>query len=220
MSLMEISVDLTMQKVLEVPKFSKMKRLMPEPDIIALITLNLRYFCDAMNVKENMNIIQILETAYEFLNRYSHDSLKDLMLCLKKARNGEYGEIYNRKDQQVIMIFWKKYQEEKCSYLENQHLDTKAKESTKPLLALAKIPEQVRQQLEGQLDRFMKQISSGYISQLQQRKANGDTLQQYLAELEEWMKSASPEEIEKLRKEASARGAIEVMEVLASGYQV
>jgi len=213
---MEITAGLSMQKALEAPKFYQMQQKMTEPEIIAIIALNIRYFCDALNVKENMNMIQILETSYEFFKTYSYDSLKDLMLCLKKARNGEYGEIYNRIDQQVVMIFWQKYQEEKSVYLENKHLDTKARESTKPLLTLAKAPETIKQQLDEQLDKFMKHTASGYIARLDQRKADGDTYQQYLTNLEHWMKCATDEEIEELRKEAEAKGAREVVEVLDS----
>ena len=46
---------------------------------------------------EKMSAMEIYEFARWFIETYSHESSGDLIMCLKLAKSGHYGKIYNRK---------------------------------------------------------------------------------------------------------------------------
>jgi hypothetical protein len=213
--LMEISSGLSLPKVIDAPKFLQLKseKKMGEKSLVKLTTISLRYFCDSLMVKDCLHDIQLIETAGEIIESFPYDSPKDLMLCLKKAKKGEYGEIYNRVDQAVIFGFWSKYQEEKSVFLENKHLDWKAQEANQLLIPLHKAPEAIRKQMEANADLLRRQYLNKLLIDLEDQKTK-DPLQDYLDHVENWIKTASPEEIEALRKEAEEIGAREVVAVL------
>lgn len=62
------------------------------------------------------------------LSEHTHDRVEDFIMCLKNAKKGAYGKVYNRVDTQVILEFWRSYLEEKAHFLENTYLSNKSKE--------------------------------------------------------------------------------------------
>jgi hypothetical protein len=184
--LMEISSELTMPKVIGAQKFFQLKSKdkLGEKTLVKLTTLTLRYFCDSLMVKDCLQDVQLLETANEIIESFPYESPKDLMLCLKKAKKGEYGEIFNRVDQAVVFGFWKQYLEEKARFLENQHLDQKAQESSKPLVTLGHAPAAIRKELGGQLEKIRQQITGEYLAEIEQQRQEKDDLVEYVENLE------------------------------------
>lgn len=64
---------------------------------------------------EKMNGLEIYETATMFCEKYTHESVSDLMLCLKMAKAGELGIIYNRFDTVTLFEFFRTYLDLKWS---------------------------------------------------------------------------------------------------------
>ena len=67
-----------------------------------------------------MNGIEIYETAIMFCQKYTHESISDLMLCLKMAKAGELGTIYNRFDTATLFQFFNTYLEMKWARYESK----------------------------------------------------------------------------------------------------
>ena len=64
---------------------------------------------------EKMNELEIYETGVMFCEKYTHESISDLMLCLKMAKAGELGIIYNRFDTVTLFQFFTDYLQIKWS---------------------------------------------------------------------------------------------------------
>lgn len=87
-------------KVFQMPKESSLKLT------CAVISL----FNKSVKVStEKMNGLEIYETAVMFCEKYTHESISDLMLCLKMAKAGDLGIIYNRFDTVTLFEFFRKY---------------------------------------------------------------------------------------------------------------
>jgi len=52
---------------------------------------------------------------------YTHDRIEDLILCLRMAKEGKFGKIYNRVDTLVLMEFWNKYLDMKSHFFEEEY---------------------------------------------------------------------------------------------------
>lgn len=84
-------------------------------------------FNASLNVTtEKMSGGDIYECAV-MLAEYTHDRIEDFILCLKMAKRGDFGKIYNRVDTLVIIEFWQKYLEEKAKFMESDYLSAKSK---------------------------------------------------------------------------------------------
>lgn len=71
---------------------------------------------------EKMDEVEIYETALMFCEKYTHESVSDLMLCLKMAKAGNLGIIYNRFDTATFFEFYNEYQNLKYKQLEQNTL--------------------------------------------------------------------------------------------------
>ena len=83
-------------------------------------------FCDGIKItKDKPDGFEIIEMATLFLETYTHESISDLILCLKMVKQGKFGKIYNRFDLAVFNEFFKQYLDYKYEELENNHLSLK-----------------------------------------------------------------------------------------------
>jgi putative ubiquitin-RnfH superfamily antitoxin RatB of RatAB toxin-antitoxin module len=69
---------------------------------------------------DKMNGVEIYESAVMFCEKYTHESISDLMHCLKIAKTGEFGVMYNRFDTFTMFEYFRKYLDKKYSFLENE----------------------------------------------------------------------------------------------------
>lgn len=86
---------------------------------------------------------------------YTHDRIEDFILCLKNAKKGAYGKIYNRVDTQVILEFWKQYLEEKAHFMERNYQEVKNRtwDSRNEIDTMIIQSERKRESLEEKLNR-------------------------------------------------------------------
>lgn len=90
--------------------------------IIYLLIVDLNEY---FNVKQKMNEHQITDLAFELseeLKTYRFEEIIVLFECIKKQT---YGKIYERLDQSIIWEHFKKYDEQRNMFFENEHLQTK-----------------------------------------------------------------------------------------------
>lgn len=76
-----------------------------------------------VNIGKNMNENQIYETAQMILDSYPYFTLADINLIFKKAKKGDFGQIYDRLDGQIIFSWFTKYNSLRCSEAEEQSIN-------------------------------------------------------------------------------------------------
>lgn len=97
-----------------------------DPKIVTkMLCAIIAQFNASLNVSTTkMDAGDIYECA-TMLSEYTHDRFEDIILCLKMAKYGEFGKIYNRVDTLVIMDFWKQYLDRKAIHREHQYKTSK-----------------------------------------------------------------------------------------------
>lgn len=64
---------------------------------------------DFFNVAGGMNESQVTQTAALWIEKHPMETFEDLILCLKNAKMGKYGKIYNRIDGQIVFDWFNQY---------------------------------------------------------------------------------------------------------------
>lgn len=65
------------------------------------------------NLGKNINEEQAAETAVLLIEKYPVETLEDFAICLKKAKMGAYGKVYDRLDGHIIFEWFASYLDEK-----------------------------------------------------------------------------------------------------------
>lgn len=97
-----------------------------------VITALLRSFNDSLNLIRPMSDSQIVEVAYELVMTTEEDqlSIEDLVLFFKGAKEGKYGKILDRLDQQTVFAMLEEYRQERHRQFlrikEEKHLEHKS----------------------------------------------------------------------------------------------
>ena len=118
---------ITLQKVTTIdiaataPTVTQVNKVIGEPTTLKIICAVLRLFNDSLNTSLAMSDRQLFEYATIWADEFPQDTVKDLVLCLKRAKAGRYGPIYNRVDGSVISTFFRAYLEEKAAWGEAQN---------------------------------------------------------------------------------------------------
>jgi len=96
------------------PSISKINKKFGEDFTQAYIEgwiVNLR---DFINIGKKMSDSQTQETAMMILDEFYNVTIADINLIFKRAKLGQYGQIYDRLDGQVILSWFDKYFQERC----------------------------------------------------------------------------------------------------------
>jgi hypothetical protein len=101
-----------------------------------------------------MDTIDIVECAELLEERYSHDSVKDIILALKNAKL-KGTKFYNAIDVSVIMAICSEYFDEKAKWLESRHEQTKLKysDSNNETMTIMRAMEESAEKKQRELDR-------------------------------------------------------------------
>lgn len=112
-----------------------------ERDIVTAITGALLMAAEYFNVKESLSEVQAVQTASLFIDQHPMESFEDLLLCLKNAKLGKYGKVYNRLDGQMIFEWFRLYLDEKyerfeqIKKLEQEQWQAETMQSFAPILS-------------------------------------------------------------------------------------
>lgn len=127
MNLIKISSKLTVKEAINGTQLSRVKLDIGEDQAANVVFFIIQSLNDSVNVGNKMTDNQIFETTYDILSIYWSMKLEELVLCLRMARQGQFGEI-KRLDQPTICGFIETYiNEEKLKHIENREIDSKSK---------------------------------------------------------------------------------------------
>lgn len=106
------------ENLLSIPFKDRLPGLVKEygiKTIHGIIIIMLTDFCNYYNVIRPMTAEQIVDCAYEMINSSGEDylSIEDFTIFFQVAKNGKYGKIYDRLDQQTIFDLLEVYRQER-----------------------------------------------------------------------------------------------------------
>lgn len=79
------------------------------------------------NVKNKLSDSQCGMLAFDILEKYGTETIEDIVIMLKKARQGDFGTSYNKIDSETIFTIWMpQYLELKAIEREKMHREQKA----------------------------------------------------------------------------------------------
>jgi hypothetical protein len=120
---------LSIDHALQSPSISKVSRQHGEVNVLKAITGALMVSCEYFNTTVPFTESQAVQTASLFIDQYGAESLEDILICLKNAKAGAYGTLYNRIDGQVIFSWFQQYLDKKYERLEQMHHNKKKEAS-------------------------------------------------------------------------------------------
>lgn len=165
----QMQYGLTKEKALTDPKIFQLRKTLKKSKLIAVICAILKAFCDSIKASKTMDAVDILEAAEAIEERYSHDSVKDIILALKEAKTGVLKfegkpiTFYNAIDLSIILKILDAYFENKAIWLEQRHNELKGQysqssnETTSMMIAMERSREEKERQLEKEKRDFIRQ---------------------------------------------------------------
>ena len=100
------------------PTVGDIKRRYGEDFAQAYIETWIVNICEFVNIGKNMSPSQIYETASMIMDIYPYYKISDINLVFRKAKVGEYGQVYDRLDGQVILSWFARYHKDRCAEAE------------------------------------------------------------------------------------------------------
>lgn len=132
--------NLTVDIAIKSTHIEDLIRFTNEKDVLKAITGAILMAAEYFNVKD-MSDVQATQTASLFIEQFPMETFEDLLICLKNAKIGKYGKIYNRIDGQLIFTWFREYLEEKYERFEQikrKERDELQKETDEAFLPLLK----------------------------------------------------------------------------------
>ncbi|MBW6490986.1 MAG: hypothetical protein K0B15_07295 [Lentimicrobium sp.] len=97
---------------------AELTKQLGEKDMLKAVTGAILVAAEYFNVKGGINESQAVQTASLWIEQYPLETFEDLLLCLKNAKLGKYGIVYNRIDGQTIFEWFRAYLDEKYERFE------------------------------------------------------------------------------------------------------
>jgi|TARA_R110000822_G_scaffold2454_2_gene11731 hypothetical protein len=116
------------------PSISKLSRINQETttDEVVLLLIEASKF---FNVKNGLNEETLYDIADLIISEYKHYTMYDIGLCLKMAKLGRFGKVYERLDGGVIMDWISQYEKQRDKAIlrnaEDEHSKTKGDNSNR-----------------------------------------------------------------------------------------
>lgn len=146
--LAHMSVGLDYAQAAEARKIFQVQRSIGEGEMLKLLAVIFKAFVDAVRVPHKPDAADLIELAETVMRKYSHDSLKDVILALKEARTSGKN-FFQELDQGKIFGLLNDYFTKKTAYLENCHLDCKAQGATDENRTIGLLRQVTPQLMEG-----------------------------------------------------------------------
>jgi hypothetical protein len=126
--LAEIESGLTISDGIEAVQLRKLEQITGRKNIIKAISYLLLRLADNFNVGKSFTPTQAATTASDLFEVFSYESLEDVALMFKYARQGKIGKVNYNLDHQVIFHHWvPEYLELKAQERERVHQRKKSK---------------------------------------------------------------------------------------------
>lgn len=142
--LAEISTGLNMARAIAAPKIFQLKQSLGEKDLLKLVCFILKVFSDSTKVKNGLSNLEIIETANLIIEKYTHESIKDIILAFKQAKlSGR--KFYNILTITMISEIFNSHFLTKSQYIEARHQQFKEAESNNEIQWLKAMPISMQQ---------------------------------------------------------------------------
>ena len=102
----------------EFPTLNKIKTELGEDAVLGFLKLHILDLRVFLNIGKTMTDAQTEQTALLILDEFPKLTVADIKLFFSKIKKGHYGQIYDRLDGQLILIWIAKYFEERCNTAE------------------------------------------------------------------------------------------------------
>lgn len=117
--------SLSIKKIIkEAVPMAELKRLVGSRQVAVALDIQLTRLVSNLNLKWSLNDSQIKTIVEDLMDKYPNESLEDFILCFKKARQGEYGELI-RLDSPIVFTWMASYLEEKYKAVEDDLMKQK-----------------------------------------------------------------------------------------------
>jgi transposase len=121
----DMSTGLTIQKAMESPKMFQVQKRIGMDNLIKLLCVIIKCFCDSIRAKNTMDTVDIFECAELIAETYTHDSVNDIVMALKQAKKKGHS-FYNSISTPVVFEIVTEYINNKSSYIEKREMDSKS----------------------------------------------------------------------------------------------
>jgi hypothetical protein len=122
----EISYGLTIEKAMQAPKIFQLKKKIGESNLLKLLAVIIKSFCDSVKASKTMDAVDILECSELVMEKYTHESVKDIVLALKDAKLKGMS-FYNVINTPVVFQIIEEGLNKKYAFIEKRESDNKAK---------------------------------------------------------------------------------------------
>lgn len=102
----------------------ELRRVVGSRQVAIALDVQLTRLVANLNLKWSLNDTQIKTIVEDLLDKYPNESLEDFILCFKKARQGEFGELI-RLDGPIIFSWMHTYLDEKYKAVEDDLMKQK-----------------------------------------------------------------------------------------------
>lgn len=133
--------NLTLDIAIKSTHIEDLVRSVGEKDVLKAITGAILMASEYFNVKGEISDSQAVQTASLFMEQFPMETFEDLLICLKNAKIGKYGPVYNRFDGQMVFTWFRLYLDEKyerfeqIKKLEQEQWQAETMQSFAPILS-------------------------------------------------------------------------------------
>jgi len=106
-----------------VPTLSNLKFYRNEAYCLAVMCSLLRELCDNLNVGKTMTDQQVTYFADAIIEKYYFLKISEIRYVFRCAIMGEFGQLFDRLDAQIIMLWISQYEEKRASEIEKKRID-------------------------------------------------------------------------------------------------
>jgi hypothetical protein len=134
----DLSLGLTRPLAAAAPKIFQLNHRLGPATVVKLLVVVLKTFADSVRVPDKPTPAELMEVAEVLASTYTHDSIKDIVLALKEARLSGYN-FFQSLDTGKIFSIVASYFDKKVDWLTTQHLDQKARSTSRDQSAVAQL---------------------------------------------------------------------------------
>ncbi|GAB4023342.1 hypothetical protein GCM10028808_73500 [Spirosoma migulaei] len=208
MFLLQLQRSLTIEVAATSPTVTQVIAYQGEETTTKVVAAVLKLFNDGLNTSLQMTPRQLFEYAMIWIESFPNETVKDLILCMKRVKAGRYGPIFNRVDGTVVSDFFRKYLLEKAEWGEAENKKYVSEQVKKGLPVLSILDDKQKRAIE-MLTLKGKALKTPEITPLSSDRHYSD----YLAKNAEDIEFEILEDVE---KRAKAQNIPEVLEIVVA----
>lgn len=151
LQLKKLERHLTVDKAIEAPNLAQVSKDIGEARTVKLLYAIVHHYVAGFKAKRTMDQNDIIDFCSDYLDLRRTETLEDLILCLRDARRGLYGENYQTVDSLQLNKWFNQYLDIKLEVRERYLHNRKYKKDDTPISPdpeyIAKL-KQIREQLD------------------------------------------------------------------------